>query len=250
MNTLVAGPSPTASIDVALQVAQLLVGLGALAAVILGGQWLSMVIWRERMLRKVASEFPDTADELRRTVRAVPLLRTPRAPKDPAARTHHVVVPPRGDGRPGESFWGPGPAMLADPDVFGSDGSKQDLSLQLGPGLYLLVVCMGKVGVDSGGGAILPAEERVELVRRSPNGLTPSGPVDRVETPAGTGWRSTFSAGGKMVTDTHIDHDGWGFIIGVLSSKELARAVELCDHVLETWRWLPAEPHAEESPDG
>ena len=46
-------------------------------------------------------------------------------------------------------------------------------------------------------------------------------------------------ASGKALTDTHLDHDGWAFIIGVLSSSHHARAVEVLDAILATWKWLP-----------
>ena len=41
-----------------------------------------------------------------------------------------------------------------------------------------------------------------------------------------------------MLTDTHVDRDGWAFVVGVLSADWHARSVEVLDRILGTWRWI------------
>lgn len=223
-----------------------LVQLGVVAAVALVAYWIGFLLWRRRVVARLVREHPERAEELRREVRQIPVLRAPGPPKDPLARTHHVVVPPRGDGRPGESFWAPGPAQLSGIGP-NPDGSRQDLFLTLAPGVDMIVRCMGRLGAQWDDAVVLPARERVGA---SIDGLAPSGvvaapgPADRVVTPAGEWWRVTLSyRTGHMVTDSHVDHDGWGFVVGVVSRRggNHPRAVEILDHVLATWRWLPAQ---------
>ena len=70
------------------------------------------------------------------------------------------------------------------------------------------------------------------------------GPVEAAPTGLGAGWRVTlaFAGGRHMLTDTHVDHDGWAFVVGVLSRSHHAQAVVALDRLLATWRWLPARP--------
>lgn len=221
-----------------------LVQLGVVAAVVLASSWLGMMLWRRRVLARVIRENPERADELRREMRRMPVLRAPRPPRDPFARTCHVVVAPLGDGRPGESFWTAAPARH---NTFtpGPDGNRQDAQVLLAPGVYMLVHCAGRIGAHWGEHVVLPARERAQAAqdhRGEGSALPVPGPIDRVPTPAGDGWRVTLAyPGGRMLTDTHIDHAGWGFIVGVLSTANHPRAVEILDHVLATWRWLPAQ---------
>lgn len=213
----------------------------ALAVVlIVAVTWVSRVVWRERVLRMAVREQPENAEYLRRTVRSFRLMPAPRVPHDPHDRSHHVVVPPYGDGRPGEEFWAPSPGQFLGAPV-GPDGSRQDAVVVVGPRMHMVVVCLGRVGARSGDGVVLPAAERVEVARasvRPPDVL--SGPVDQVPTAAGLGWRATVVfGGGRMLTDTHLDRDGWGFVVGALSESGHATAVEAVDGILSTWRWLP-----------
>ena len=227
-----------------------LVQLGVVAALTLGVSWLMVLLWRERMATRLARQFPDQADQVRKAVRSAPLRLRERAPKDPLARTHHVVVPPFGDGRPGESFWTAGPARRS-PFEPARDGFRQDVSVLLAPGVHMLVQCRGRVGAAVEGQVVLPAHERAQatLDHAGDEGTLPvPGPVDRVTNPGGEWWRVTLAyRTGYMLTDTHTDHEGWGFVVGVLSTGNHPRAVELVDHVLATWRWLPAQPADGES---
>ncbi|MDC7120364.1 hypothetical protein OMK64_02315 [Cellulomonas fimi] len=202
--------------------------------------------WRERTLRRLVRDFPEQADDLRRAFRSAPLFgpSTP-APADPYARTHDVTVAPLGDGRPGWSLRAPGPA--AGGGDIGPDGSRQDARVVLADGVHLLVVCLGRVGSRWREHEVLPAPARAErFATQPPDGWRALGPVDRVDSPLGAGWRVTASAGGPSVlTDTHVDRDGWAFVVGVLSSSWHARAVEAADRILATWVWhddAPAPP--------
>jgi hypothetical protein len=106
----------------------------------------------------------------------------------------------------------------------------------------LLVVCLGRVGARTDDHEVEPAEQRAHAARaayRAPQAAI--GPVDRVDSAAGVGWRTTCTFGGaSTLTDTHVDHDGWAFVVGVLSYSWHARAVEAADGVLGTWQWIPA----------
>lgn len=226
-----------------------LVQLGAAAAVLLLVTWAGTLLWRRRMLAHLVRQFPEREADLRRAMRQVPVLRMPRPPEDPFVRTHRVVVAPLGDGRPGESFWTAAPAELgALPPQ--PDGSRQDARVLLAPGVHVIVKCAGRIGACWDGYEVLPARERAQSAQdhRGEGMATPApGPIDRVPTPAGEAWRVTLAyPGGRMLTDTHVDHAGWGFVVGVLSSSNHPRAVEILDHVLQTWRWL--EPQDADGP--
>ena len=215
--------------------------VGLAAAVVLFTVWLSMLLWREGMLRKVEQTVaPEKRPALRSAARSVPLLRRPRAPRDPYALGVVVVVPPLGDGRPGECFRSPGPAKPSGP--VGDVSDRMDATVPLGDGVWMLVYCAGRIGASFGDFVVLPAQERALLARASlAEGASLLGPVDPVETAAGAGWRTTMSfASGRLVTDTHVDRDGWAYIIGVLSTSWHARAVDALDRILATWVWLPA----------
>lgn len=201
--------------------------------------------WRERTLRRLVRDFPEQADDLRRAFRSAPLWgpSTP-APADPYVRAHDVAVAPLGDGRPGWSLRAPGPN--AGGGDIGPDGSRQDARVTLTAGVHLLVVCLGRVGSRWREHEVLPAAARAErFATQPPDGWRALGPVDRVDSPLGTGWRVTASAGGPSVlTDTHVDRDGWAFVVGVLSSSWHARAVEALDGILATWVWHDDAPAA------
>ena len=230
-------------IDPTLGIAELLVQLGVGAAVLLATIWLGRVLWREKMLRHLGRQFPDLSPQFRQSVRRAPLLRAPKAPADPYARTHHVVVDALGDGRPGESFWAPGPSTGM--GELGPDGSRTDATVKLTAGVTMLVVCLGRIGTRTDGFEVLRAAERVHVARSRYTAQVALGPVDQVPTAAGTGWRTTCQwTTGRALTDTHIDVEDWAFIIGVLSTSWHARAVEALDAILTTWRWIPDLPAA------
>ncbi len=160
---------------------------------------------------------------------------------DPAVPTTPVVVPPLGDGRPGERFLAPVPAD-ARSGVLGADGSRQDAVVPLGHGRALLVVCLGRVGRVLGGAPLEAAANRPSASRATRmDDVLPVGEVVRVAGPDGAdAWRHTYAVGDAVVTDTHVDHDGWAFVVGVLRRAGEDDLDGLADAVLRTWRWLPA----------
>lgn len=224
---------------VLLLLALLLVRLGKAAAVVLVVVVVTRWLGREWLIVRTTRLAPEQRREIRAAARSVPLLRrVRRLPADPYALDHEVRVEPWGDGRPGERFLAPGPAWPTPP--FGPDGSRTDATVTLARGVHLLVVCLGRVGRLDGGHVLQPAEQRVHDNRAAYEPPQHAiGPVDRVETALGTGWRTTCAfAGGRVLTDTHVDHDGWAYVIGVLSADQHARSVEVLDRVLATWHWI------------
>ena len=93
-------PPGTVLADPVPPLLDLLVTLGIWAAVVLALAWLRLVWWRERMIRKVARAHPESADQLRRAARSVPLLRMRPmpAPVDAYARTVAATIARVADG--------------------------------------------------------------------------------------------------------------------------------------------------------
>lgn len=204
---------------------------------------IQFVVWRWWTLRKLVRQHPERADAIRESARRVGWA-APRPPKDPMARTHRTVIPPFGDGRPGEVIWGACPAVVG-PAPDRPQGWRQDVLLSLGAGASLLVICQGKVGERCDWGILGPATVRVADAREKATDRVPVGPVDELLIAGETGWRTTFQAmTGHTITDTYFDHDGWGFVVGVVSRRNHARALEIGDHVMQTWRWIAAEESA------
>ncbi len=251
------GPS-TFGDDPLLWIARNLVELGIVAAAVLAQLWISWLIHRERLIRRTAQALPpDQRSGLGSVARKVGLFTSTRtrAPKDPYDLRTAVVIQPLGDGRPGEGFLAPGPAKP--PGELGDLDGRMDARVALAEGMWMLVYCSGRVGARLDDVVVLPADQRVHAAREArQEGISLLGPVDPVHSRAGEGWRTTMTfASGKALTDTHLDHDGWAFIIGVLSSSHHARAVEVLDAVLATWRWLPdrgaaVQANAVPAPDG
>lgn len=173
--------------------------------------------------------------------RAVPLWRPPLGttdlPADPFALTVPVVVPPWGDGRPGESFLAPRTPIVGT-DELSVDGSRIDAQLPLAAGARFAVVCLGRVGALRYGRVLRPAQDRVGLRRGAlPSGLWAAGAVTVVDCPAGTGWRQTFASERRTTIDTHLDHGGFAYVVGV-SARDRPELAGVVDGVLATWRWL------------
>lgn len=199
-----------------------------------------IVLWRWWTVRKLIRQHPERADAVRESARRAGWLPS-RPPKDPMARTHRTVIPPFGDGRPGEVIWGAAPATVG-PAPDRPQGWRQDVLLPLSSATSLLVICQGKVGAPCDWGILEPAKVRVAEAREAATDRVPVGPVDELLIAGETAWRTTFQAtSGHTITDTYFDHDGWGFVVGVVSRGDHARAVEIGDHVMQTWRWVPAE---------
>lgn len=200
---------------------------------------------RRRIRRELDTLFPDDPEYVRRSLARMPFIQVQRrTPEDMFARTHQVVVPPLGDGRPGESFWasGKGGPQAAEDTP---NGMRHDTHVVLAEGVHLLVVSLGHVGRDHHGMALLPAAGRAAEAQADCDRDRLVRPVERVDSAGGVGWRWTSRPrqGDKLLTDTHIDHDGWAFIVGVVSlGRTHDRAVEAVDAVLASWEWIPVGP--------
>lgn len=225
------------------------VGLLVVAVVLVARRVAVRLALRRSMTRTLAEQWPQWRSEHRAQVRAaVPLWRRvgPRRrdlPVDPFAMTVPVVVPPLGDGRPGERLMAPCPnAATAE---IGVDGSRTDVTVRVAPGAALNVVCFGRVGARHGGEALGPASARPDSSRRKvPSGWLPVGDVYAVSTPAGLAWRHTMTTGRATLTDTHVDRDGWAFAVGVITPAEQPWLARVADAVLATWQWIDDVPQA------
>ncbi|MCC2335919.1 hypothetical protein [Cellulomonas wangsupingiae] len=213
---------------------------------------------RRRMIRRLDPRLSpqDRAAAVRHVHEIVPVARAPRGfaalPRgaDPAVPTVPIRVAPLGDGRPGEAFLAPGPN---DPraGALGEDGSRTDVVVGLGPGRALLVACNGRVGAVTRGELMPAAPDRPVVVRAIGGDRTRHvGEVEHAQTAAGPAWRATFVVGNGRITDTHVDHDGWAFAIGVMRRDgETDLDVDrLVDAVLASWQWLPDDPAAAPCP--
>ncbi|MGN8246932.1 hypothetical protein ACTHAM_000600 [Cellulomonas soli] len=225
------------------------------AALVLGVVWLcydvlARLVARELLARRIVRADPSRARVVRMALReSMPLLRW-RAkgfvyPSDPFALVTPVVVPPLGDGRPGEHFLAAGPSQVE--SQISVWGVRTDATVPVAPGVALLVVCLGRIGTVQA--AENPGEPDYVLrdaAARMADIDLPStvtrlrvGPVERGVTAAGEAWRHTFQVGSQLVTDTHLDHDGWAFVVGVLRPAGFQGAERIVDGVLSTWRWIP-----------
>lgn len=201
-------------------------------ALVLGVVWLcydvlARLVARELLARRVVRADPSRARAIRAALReSMPLLRWRQKrfslPPDPFALVTPVVVPPLGDGRPGEHFLAAGPSQVE--SRISDSAVRTDATVPLAPGVALLVVCLGRIGTvheaESPGGpdyVLGHAAARIaDIDRPSTVTRTRVGPVERGVTAAGEAWRHTFQVGSRLVTDTHLDHDGWAFVVGVL----------------------------------
>jgi len=213
---------------------------------------------RRRMIRRLDPRLSpqDRAAAVRHVHEIVPVARAPRGfaalPRgaDPTVPTVPIRVAPLGDGRPGEAFLAPGPN---DPRAgrLGEGGNRTDVVVGLGAGRALIVACNGRVGAVTRGEAMLAAPDRPVLARATGGeGTRHVDDVEHAETAAGPAWRTTFVIGSSRVTDTHVDHDGWAFVIGVMrrDGDTDLDAGGLVDAVLASWQWLPDDPAAAARP--
>lgn len=213
---------------------------------------------RRRMIAMLDADLP--ADERARAVatvrEAVPLRGRagPVAPDpfprraDPTELRVRVTVPPTEDGCPGFRVslpWHSAPA--ASP---GTDGSRQVVTVLLGGGRALLVVALGRVGRVDAGAVLATAADRPVLGRALGPHVRGTGDVLHARTAAGPAWRHTFEAGTTVVGDTHVDRDGWGFVLGLVRRDGDTAVDGLDDAVLATWEWLDPPRAATVAPTG
>ncbi|WP_163276246.1 hypothetical protein [Cellulomonas iranensis] len=191
---------------------------------------------RERAVEAVRRAIP-----LRGRVAGADVERLP-ARADPTELRVRATVPPTPDGCPGFRVWLPWHS--SPPADAGSDGSRQVVTVHLGSGRTLLVVVLGRVGRVDTGTVLAAAADRPALGRALGVHTHPVGEVLRAATAAGAAWRHTFGAGSTVVTDTHVDRDGWAFVVGLVRRDGDHVVDGLDDAVLATWEWIPADAPA------
>ncbi|MBU4216143.1 MAG: hypothetical protein KJ792_16015 [Actinobacteria bacterium] len=183
---------------------------------------------------------------LRRSLLRAPLhrgfyrfaVRVPSYPVDPYNLSVPVEILPFGDGRPGERMWLPCRPATRQRDL-GPDGSRADVTVQVAPDLRFTVVCLGRIGWEYHGHVLTAAHERVLPQPGGPVAWEP--PFYEATTPIGPAWRRTvLLPGGRRLTDVHLDHDGWAYVIGVLHAPTRQDAEWFRDVILRTWTWIDA----------
>lgn len=195
------------------------------------------LVLRARLRRVVGTTGASRTDVDAAVRTTVPLLRRTRPrhrdfPHDPYALTVPVTFA-AADGRPGVRF-----GLPSAPVGVGVAPPRIETRCRLERGGYLIVVCFGRVGAVLDGAPLAPAEERCATTRsRLTPGWTPDGPVLELATPAGRAWRHAFETARTRVVDTHVDRDGWAFVVGVLQDRSRPRLDGVADVVLASWRW-------------
>ncbi len=165
---------------------------------------------------------------------------TPPAP-GPEARpplSVCVVVPRGASGRPGFTVWLPGTPVGAREPHHERDCLVRVVGL--GPGAVLAVRALGAVA-DVGAAAERPG--RVIAGRGEWRGWAEVGPVRHGEVPAGpVVVRSLGAQSGRMVTEWHLDHGGWAFLVVVATTNGHRHGERVAAAVVATWSWEVAQP--------
>lgn len=97
-------------------------------------------------------------------------------------------------------------------------------------------------------GGLPAAEERARSSARDPWGepadVAPAA-VEQVVTAAGAMWRRTITTAlATTVTDLHVDHCGWAFVVRLVGGADHAPLLAAAEGVLASWHWLePARAH-------
>ena len=193
-------------------------------------------------MRQAYATYPGTRSEIRRFVRQSigPALGWRRRyPIDPNGLRERMTVPPETDGRPGYEVAVPGPGCRIGPlDPYGN----RDATVPLKGGAVIIIKSLGAVGAVPGGEATLDAAGRADEMRaQAPASWIWLGPAEQVETGAGTGWRITATLEGArtMFADTHIDRDGWAYVVGAIAPPSRhADVARVADAMLDTWCWV------------
>lgn len=138
-------------------------------------------------------------------------------------RRVHVAPDPRGC--PGLEVLVPGA---------GSSTALDDLRARDIGGGTVTVEVLGLVGP---GGVPAAAQRAV------PTGRYPLGEVaEQVDTAAGPAWRRTAWTAAAVVTDLHLDHGGWAFVVRLRSGPQHDEVLASAERMLASWRWLEAAP--------
>lgn len=222
--------------------------------------------WRLRR-RMIATLDPDLPDDVRQRAvadlrAAVPLRGRPaRAPSpvpplprgaDPAELRYRLTIPPAPDGCPGVALTLPWLSTGVLPDE--GAATRQVATVTLGRGRAVLLVVLGRVGQVADDVVVAAARDRPAATRAVGSTGRPVGDVLAAGTAAGPAWRHTIEMGASVLTDTHVDHDGWAFVLGLLRRDGDASVDGLDDAVLATWEWIapdrPDAPRDVEQPTG
>lgn len=198
---------------------------------------------RRRMLALLDPDLPADERERARAVVRAAVPRRRREPDgavlprglDPTELRVVLEVPATPDGCPGFRLSAPWDSRTP-PAPGGS--TRQPVTVLLGGGRALLVVVLGRVGQVDAGHVLVGAADRPHLQRASARaGLDFRGDVTQVPGPGGPAWRHTFAVGSALVTDTHLERDGWAFVVGVTHPDGDTSVAGLCDAVLTSWSW-------------
>jgi hypothetical protein len=146
---------------------------------------------------------------------------------------HVIVVEPGPGGRPGERLVAPAPRLWRTRMV---PGARRDFELLLDrTGSHLTGLCLGRV--EDRGAPDASARETVEhFWAKGHVALTPIT-VERVG--GEKAYRYRLAVGNSELTEWKFAHDGWLYVVGVLSRPEDAPvSVARGRAVLDTWEWL------------
>ncbi|MBT0994377.1 hypothetical protein KIN34_08770 [Cellulomonas sp. DKR-3] len=142
-----------------------------------------------------------------------------------------VHVAPDAEGCPGIELLVPGA---------GSSSSLGDLRARDIGGGTVTVEVLGLVGPGGPAGA---------ADRAVPTGRYPLGEVsEQVDTAAGPAWRRTAWTESVVVTDLHLDHAGWAFVVRLRSGCQHDEVLASAERMLASWRWV--EPAASQRAAG
>lgn len=95
-------------------------------------------------------------------------------------------------------------------------------------------------------GGLPAAPERASSPARDPWGEsdeTCPAVVEQVVTAAGPMWRRTVhTALATTVTDLHVDHGGWAFVVRLVGGPDHEPLLAAAERVLASWRWHDPVP--------
>ena len=145
------------------------------------------------------------------------------------------------DGRPGLD--------LLVPDVDTVVEGSRILAADLGGGA-LTIEALGPLQLSQdplqAPGGLPVAEDRARSSARDPWGEPDgAGPavVEQVVTAAGPMWRRTVrTALATTVTDLHVDHGGWAFVVRLVGGSDHEPLLAAAERVLTSWRWHDQVP--------
>ncbi len=165
----------------------------------------------------------------------------PRSRRTATVRPVHRATLGAGDDRPGLGILVPdAEAVVEGPRMIAADLDGGALTIEL----------LGPVerpcDATQPPGGLPAAEDRARSSARDPWGepddLAPAT-VEQIVTAAGQMWRRTVeTALATTVTDLHVDHAGWAFVVRLVGGPDHAHLLAAAEGVLASWRWLDPVP--------